>query len=346
MSRKKRKKNKNPKPYIPVQYKDLEYIQFKPGDVVDYLEILDNAEPKDNGAKRFKCKCNACGNIVILEAAYINRYHLQGKASCGCVVRNEKRSSTVIDMTGKRVGKLVVIKRVENDKEGHAQWLCQCDCGNTTIATGKVLRNGTKRSCGCLHSDVLSRRNYKHGHADERIYTIWFDMNRRINDPRRKSYEYYGGAGLGLYERWDKRKNPNAFPEFYEWAMANGYADNLSIDRKKRNIGYYPDNCRWVDETIQSNNRSLNKYICDHDAMYTFAQFARKYNKPHGFVRGRLDHNHTVDEIVYEAITGDKVRRRNPDDYIRDDNGFIRLVRKVSQDKPMQTEYYRDSDKE
>lgn len=316
--------------YIEPQYDDLVYIDIKPGDVIDYLEILEPVEPSANRRKRWKCRCTACGNITIKTSSYINNYHLQGKASCGCVVRNEKRSHDVVDMTGKRIGKLVVIKRVENDKEGHAQWLCQCDCGNTTIATGKSLRNGNKRSCGCLQSEALSRRNYKHGLAGTRIYGIFNDINRRINDPRRPNYSRYGGAGLGIYERWDKRKNPNAFPEFYEWAMANGYNDNLSIDRKKRDVGYYPDNCRWVDEFVQANNKTNNKYIYDGEESLTYGQFERKYSLPRGTVISRLDTGHSADEIVYEAKTGDIIRK-DKHGIERDKDGWQRLIKHYDQ---------------
>ena len=315
--------------YIEPQYDDLVYLDIKPGDVIDYLEIIEQVE-SDNGNKRWRCRCAACGKETIKKASYINRYHLQGKASCGCIIKNEKRSSAVVDMTGKRVGKLVVIKRVENDKDGHAQWLCQCDCGNTRIASGKVLRNGTKRSCGCLRSDVLNRRNYKHGLTGTRIYGIFNDMNRRINDPNRSEYDRYGGAGLGLYERWDKSKNPNAFPEFYEWAMTNGYNDNLSIDREKPWIGYYPWNCRWVDAFVQSNNRTNNRYIYDGEEPLTYGQFERKYKLTHGTVISRLDTGHSVDEVIYEAKNG-VIVHKDKDGIERDKSGWQRLIRHYDQ---------------
>ena len=55
-----------------------------------------------------------------------------------------------IDLTGKRFGKLVVLSRAKNNKDGRAMWLCACDCGNERIVSGKSLRNGHTQSCGCL----------------------------------------------------------------------------------------------------------------------------------------------------------------------------------------------------
>lgn len=54
--------------------------------------------------------------------------------------------------------KLTVIQEAKS-KEGRAYWLCKCDCGNTTIVSGKNLRNGNTKSCGCLQKEVLKKRH-------------------------------------------------------------------------------------------------------------------------------------------------------------------------------------------
>lgn len=54
------------------------------------------------------------------------------------------------DMTGLKIGKLTVLKRVENDKNSKAQWLCQCECGRQAVRAGRTIRLGRSRSCGCL----------------------------------------------------------------------------------------------------------------------------------------------------------------------------------------------------
>lgn len=71
-----------------------------------------------------------------------------------------------VDLTGQRFGQLTVIKRIENAKDGHARWECQCDCGNITQVSSNVLKkdkNGVK-SCGCLRKEVVKEKasnNYK-----------------------------------------------------------------------------------------------------------------------------------------------------------------------------------------
>lgn len=64
-----------------------------------------------------------------------------------------------IDLTGQRFGRLVVIEKAGNNKEGRAMWLCRCSCGNERIILGKSLRNGHTQSCGCLNKEINSERS-------------------------------------------------------------------------------------------------------------------------------------------------------------------------------------------
>ena len=73
-----------------------------------------------------------------------------------------------IDLTGKRVGRLLVVKRAANNKDGRTMWLCRCDCGNERVVSGKSLRNGHTKSCGCLNRDIASKMSLK-DHTGERF---------------------------------------------------------------------------------------------------------------------------------------------------------------------------------
>ena len=80
--------------------------------------------------------------------------------------------SRLIDITNNKYGKLTVIKRVENDKNNRAQWLCQCECGNTVIYTGTTLRKGKAKSCGCLIKEDLTNKIF------ERLTVIDFAFSK------------------------------------------------------------------------------------------------------------------------------------------------------------------------
>ena len=87
-----------------------------------------------------------------------------------------------------------------------------------------------------------------------RIYKIWQGIRQRCNNPNDKDYEDYGGRGIRVCEEWDKSSEA-----FVRWALENGYADNLSIDRIDTNSGYSPENCRWATWTQQARNKRIEK---------------------------------------------------------------------------------------
>ena len=162
----------------------------------------------------------------------------------------------MIDLTGKRYGRLVVVEfdRLQNHK---SYWKCACDCGMTVIATGNNLRSGNTKSCGCLRRETAQQQglsNTIHGESHSnrtRLYTIWSGMRQRCNNPNRDAYKLYGGKGVRVCDEWCDYEN------FKAWALDNGYQDNLSIDRIDPSKGYSPDNCRWI--TSSENTARANK---------------------------------------------------------------------------------------
>ena len=163
-----------------------------------------------------------------------------------------------INETGNVYSRLTVLSYAGTNKDKKSLWLCQCECGNTKVVVGKHLRSGLTKSCGCLNYENLHIKKIakKHGKYNERIYRIWQDMKSRCYDPKVPCFKYYGGRGITVCDEWK-----NSFEEFDKWSMKNGYADNLTIDRKNTYEGYSPDNCRWITiQEQQKNRRSCLKY--------------------------------------------------------------------------------------
>lgn len=162
--------------------------------------------------------------------------------------------SKLVDLTGQRFGRLVVVGRSES-KNRNSSWLCKCGCGNQTVVSAPNLKSGKTRTCGCGMVESTIKRSTKHGGANTKLYRVWSGMKARCSNPNNKSFDDYGGRGIKVCEEWQRD-----FSAFQKWALENGYKEGLTIDRKDNDKGYLPDNCRWATIKEQNNNRRPRKY--------------------------------------------------------------------------------------
>ena len=165
--------------------------------------------------------------------------------------------SKLEDGLGKRFGRLIV-KEIIKEEGKNAKYRCICDCGNEIITWYNNLYLGKTMSCGCLNNENRHRTDnkahkIKHGLSGTRLAIIRNGMISRCYNPKSEGYRLYGARGIDICDEW--RNKETGMKTFYDWAMTNGYADNLSIDRIDNDKGYCPENCRWATHSQQQKNK-------------------------------------------------------------------------------------------
>lgn len=191
------------------------------------------------------------------------------------------------DLTGQRFGKLVVTKYYPVRSENRNRYYCdcKCDCGNTITVLAANLKHG-KTHCGC--------ESNKHGLSKTRIYQTWIHMKQRCHNKNSTDYKNYGGRGIFVCDEW--RSN---FLNFYNWAMDNGYSENLTIERIDVNKGYSPDNCTWIPMEEQSNNKQKTIRYTINGETKTAKDWAKIYNIPLETLHARVgDYGMKPEEAV------------------------------------------------
>lgn len=171
------------------------------------------------------------------------------------------------NLAGKRFGRLVAIAR-NGRLNCYVTWLCKCDCGNEVTVRSGGLVSGNTKSCGCLHSEVVSKRVTTHGLTNKHpLYKIWSNMRNRCSNPNIREYRYYGARGISVCKEWDD------FLVFLS-DMERGYSKGMSLDRINVNGNYQKDNCRWATSKEQGNNKRNNVLLTIDGVTKTISEWA------------------------------------------------------------------------
>lgn len=208
------------------------------------------------------------------------------------------------NLIGQKFGRLTIVDVAGRNKYGAVLYSCVCECGQIIKARKHSLTSGHTRSCGCLQKENF----IKHGDSYTRLYGIWRDMKYRCNNIGFASYHRYGGRGIKVCDDWE-----NDYVKFKNWALTNGYDDNLTIDRIDVDGNYEPSNCRWVTRKEQANNRYTNRFIELNGEIKSLKQWSEQTGIGSKTLEFRLDHNWPLED-VFNKPTDERYRRNYKDE--------------------------------
>lgn len=189
------------------------------------LTVVERAKnriaPSGQARAMWLCRCD-CGNTAVVSSQSLKTGHTK---SCGCAP-TKQRGSGLIDLTGKRFSKLLVLERGEDyvSPKGVASpaWVCKCDCGNIVAVQGGNLRNGTTKSCGCIKEskgeqlihNFLIRNNIKNsrefsfpdlkskkGNPFRFDFAILDENSQVVALIEYQGEQHYKDCGFGSYQR-------------------------------------------------------------------------------------------------------------------------------------------------
>lgn len=202
------------------------------------------------------------------------------------------------DLSGQKFGRLTVLKYMFSQEVGTKgktvrMHLCKCECGNVILADTGSLTTGNTKSCGCLNKDhAKDLRNkglrYTHGFSHTRLGHCYYSAKRRC-----KSNPNWVKKGIKMCEEWDM--NPQSF---FEWAIENGYEDNLTLDRIDPYGNYEPANCRWVSKAAQANNKTNTRYATIGGITKSLADWSRISGVSIPTLIKRIERNAPEEELL------------------------------------------------
>lgn len=204
---------------------------------------------KGKSGATWLCRCD-CGNEKVVRGIVLRK---GASRSCGCLSRDLAGKRNLVDMTGKKFGRLTVIERVSSDMRGQATWLCECECGNKVVKVGGKLRYGRVKSCGCLQRDA---RLLPPGEAA--FNTLFSRLKSRA---LKQGYEW----NLTKGELYTLTQQPCSYcgvepQQNVQRASSNGEYRYNGLDRVDNNKGYIIENVTTCCKTCNFAKQSMTAF--------------------------------------------------------------------------------------
>lgn len=161
------------------------------------------------------------------------------------------------------------------------RWRCECECRNWKEVSEHSLLYGNTRSCGCLRTEELTRRHTVHGNSKKgRLtpeYVAWTGMKARCRNPKASHYDYYGGRGVTVCDRWLRGEGGRSGFQCFLDDMGPKPSPTHSLDRiDPESKQYGPGLCRWATVKDQRANRRNTIWVALDGERVCLSEAARR----------------------------------------------------------------------
>ncbi len=208
---------------------------------------------------------------------------------------------------GQRFGRLTVVKELPKIRIPSGQinrvFLCRCDCGYEKSVRLVHLKRGRTVSCGCIRSGGVRINN----DDERRLRKVYRQILKRLL-PDSPDAKIYYNKGIKLCDEW-----VNNIDGFTKWALENGYKKGLVIDRSDNSKGYSPENCRWVTQLINANNRDNTEFVNYNGKKIPLTIILREKNLFDNMaaIRGRIKRGWNHQKAIDTPIRKGNYKRKN-----------------------------------
>jgi hypothetical protein len=135
--------------------------------------------------------------------------------------------------------------------------LCKCECWTEKEIYTHHYKDWSSKSCWCLQKERTIEKSKKHWMYKTKFYRTWQSINQRCTNPNHQDYYNYGGRWITVEWNSFEEFMKDMYQEFSEHHKQYGW-QQTTIDRKKVNLNYSKDNCRWVNRKVQNNNKRIH----------------------------------------------------------------------------------------
>ena len=254
------------------------------GEIINNWKIIEFTYFDKHGASHWVCEC-MCENHT---RAIKTISQAKQRNQCRICASKEKMN----DLFGQTFGRWTAIGH-SYSRDGYIFTPCQCSCEKHTQrdVRNDRLKNEESTSCGCY---ALEKKTTAFGESRTRLYHIWDGMIRRCYDENNPRYQNYGARGVKVCDDW---LDHSGYLQFKEWAIQNGYNENLTIERINVNGNYEPTNCCWITMDEQAKNKTNTVYYQNGDNKITVVELSKKQNMKYETVKRRVLNGVSEDKL-------------------------------------------------